>query len=78
MVLLAFRHALRAGELVDLRWSDMEITTGTLYVRRATATAPCLQDITQRWGCAPAPNYRLPGATGKRQNLAARSSGPVH
>jgi integrase len=35
MILLAFRHGLRACELVDLRWSDVDLPTGTLYVRRA-------------------------------------------
>jgi integrase len=40
-ILLAYRHGLRACELVDLRWSDVHLTTGTLYVRRGrTASQP--------------------------------------
>ena len=34
MVLLAFRHGLRAGEVVDLRWDQIDFKTGTLHVRR--------------------------------------------
>jgi integrase len=39
-ILLAYRHGLRACELVDLRWSDVHLTTGTLYVRRAKNGKP--------------------------------------
>ena len=35
MVLLAYRHGLRASELVGLRWSDVDIERGTIYCRRA-------------------------------------------
>lgn len=34
MILLAFRHALRVGELVALRWSDIDFRTARLHVRR--------------------------------------------
>jgi integrase len=34
MVLLAFRHGLRAGEVVDLRWEQIDFKTATLHVRR--------------------------------------------
>jgi integrase len=30
MVLLAYRHGLRASELVDLRWDQVDFRTGTL------------------------------------------------
>src|SRR6266699_13527 len=35
MILLAYRHGLRASELVDLRVSDLDLSTGTIYCRRA-------------------------------------------
>jgi integrase len=35
MILLAYRHALRASELVQLRWSDVDLDRGTIYCRRA-------------------------------------------
>jgi integrase len=34
MVLLAFRHGLRAAELVDLRWEQVDFKTASLSVRR--------------------------------------------
>ena len=33
--LLAYRHGLRASELVALRWDDVDILTGKLHVRRS-------------------------------------------
>ena len=33
-VLLAYRHGLRVGELVDLRWSDVDFEAGTILIRR--------------------------------------------
>jgi type 1 fimbriae regulatory protein FimB/type 1 fimbriae regulatory protein FimE len=34
MVLLAFRHGLRASELVDLRWEQADLENAILHVRR--------------------------------------------
>jgi type 1 fimbriae regulatory protein FimB/type 1 fimbriae regulatory protein FimE len=34
-ILLAYRHGLRASELVAVRWDDIDLTTGRLHVRRA-------------------------------------------
>jgi integrase len=39
-ILLSYRHGLRACELVDLRWSDVDLATGSLYVRRAKNGKP--------------------------------------
>ena len=48
MILIAFRHGLRASELCGLQWSDIAFETGTLHLRRAkggtTATHPLLGD----------------------------------
>jgi integrase len=38
-ILLAYRHGLRASELVALRWDDVDFTTGKLHVRRAKGGA---------------------------------------
>jgi integrase len=35
MILLAYRHGLRASEVIGLRWSDLDLTAGTIYCRRA-------------------------------------------
>jgi integrase len=40
MVLMAFRHGLRASELVDLRWDQVEFAAGTLHVRRLKQGTP--------------------------------------
>jgi type 1 fimbriae regulatory protein FimB/type 1 fimbriae regulatory protein FimE len=48
MILICFRHGLRAGELCELQWSDVEFETARLHLRRAknglTATHPLLGD----------------------------------
>jgi integrase len=48
MILIAFRHGLRASEVCGLQWSDVEFESGTLHLRRAkggtTSTHPLLGD----------------------------------
>jgi type 1 fimbriae regulatory protein FimB/type 1 fimbriae regulatory protein FimE len=48
MILICFRHGLRASELCELQWADVEFETATLHLRRAkggTATThPLLGD----------------------------------
>jgi type 1 fimbriae regulatory protein FimB/type 1 fimbriae regulatory protein FimE len=34
-ILIAYRHGLRASELVNVRWDDLDLTTGRMHVRRA-------------------------------------------
>ena len=34
-ILVAYRHGLRASEVVKLRWDEIDLTTGRLHVRRA-------------------------------------------
>jgi integrase len=45
MVLLAYRHGLRASELVDLRWEQVDFRNGTLHVRRAKQGTPSTHPI---------------------------------
>jgi integrase len=40
MVLLAYRHGLRAAELVDLRWEQIDFRTAALHVRRVKQGTP--------------------------------------
>src|SRR5258708_7097460 len=35
LILICFRHGLRASELCELQWSDLEFETATLHLRRA-------------------------------------------
>ena len=48
MILMAFRHGLRASELCGLQWSDVEFESGSLHLRRAkggaASTHPLLGD----------------------------------
>ena len=40
MVLVAYRHGLRASELVDLRWDQVEFASASLHVRRVKQGTP--------------------------------------
>ena len=44
-VLIAYRHGLRASELVATRWDDIELATGRLYMRRAKGGATSVHPI---------------------------------
>jgi integrase len=45
MILLAFRHGLRASELCDLEWSQVDWNAATLHVRRAKNGKPATHPI---------------------------------
>ena len=45
MVLLAYRHGLRASELVDLRWDQVDLRTATLHVRRVKKGTPSTHPV---------------------------------
>jgi integrase len=38
MILLAYRHGLRASELCDLQWHQIELAAGRLHVRSKRGT----------------------------------------
>jgi type 1 fimbriae regulatory protein FimB/type 1 fimbriae regulatory protein FimE len=48
MVLLAFRHGLRAAELVDLRWEQVDLDHAILHVRRLKNGSPATHPLTGR------------------------------
>jgi len=48
MMLLAFRHGLRAGEVVDLRWDQIDFKVATLHVRRLKNGTPSTHPLTGR------------------------------
>jgi type 1 fimbriae regulatory protein FimB/type 1 fimbriae regulatory protein FimE len=48
MVLLAFRHGLRAAEVCDLRWEQIDFTAATLHVRRIKHGTPATHPLTGR------------------------------
>ena len=45
MILVAYRHGLRAAELVDLRWDQIEFRTANLHVRRVKKGTPSTHPI---------------------------------
>jgi site-specific recombinase XerD len=45
MLLVAYRHGLRASELVDLRWEQIEFRTASLHVRRVKQGTPSTHPI---------------------------------
>ena len=46
MVLIAFRHALRASELVDLHWDQVDLEHALLHVRRLKNGSPATHPLT--------------------------------
>src|SRR6202040_4137440 len=48
MVLLAYRHGLRAAEVVDLRWEQVDFKTATLHIRRAKNGTPSTHPLSGR------------------------------
>jgi integrase len=48
MLLLAFRHGLRAAEVCDLRWEQIDFATATLHVRRIKHGTPATHPLTGR------------------------------
>ncbi|HML07293.1 MAG TPA: tyrosine-type recombinase/integrase [Xanthobacteraceae bacterium] len=45
MILTAFRHGLRAFELVDLRWDQVDFDRGALHVRRVKHGTPSVHPV---------------------------------
>jgi len=43
MVMLAFRHGLRAAELVSLRWDQVDMVAGKIHVARVKNSSPSTQ-----------------------------------
>jgi type 1 fimbriae regulatory protein FimB/type 1 fimbriae regulatory protein FimE len=45
MILMAYRHGLRASEVADLRWDQVDFGTATLHVRRVKQGSPSTHPI---------------------------------
>jgi integrase len=45
MILTAFRHGLRASELTDLRWDQVDFRAATLHVRRVKQGTPATHPL---------------------------------
>jgi integrase len=46
MILLAYRHGLRASEVCDLRWDQVDFNQAILHVRRVKAGTPSTHPLT--------------------------------
>jgi integrase len=46
MILIAYRHGLRASELIDLRWDQIDFNGAVLHVRRAKNGSPATHPLT--------------------------------
>src|SRR5262249_14742449 len=45
MILIAYRHGLRASEICDLQWHQVELTAGRLHVRRTKRGTPSVHPM---------------------------------
>ncbi len=45
MILIGYRHGLRASELCDLQWSQVELIAGRFHVRRAKQGSPSVHPL---------------------------------
>ena len=45
MILIAYRHGLRASELCDLQWHQVELSAGRLHVRRTKRGTPSVHPM---------------------------------
>jgi len=45
MILIAYRHGLRASEVCDLQWSQIELNTGRIHVRRSKRGTPSVHPL---------------------------------
>ena len=45
MILIAYRHGLRASEICDLQWHQVELNAGRLHVRRTKRGTPSVHPI---------------------------------
>jgi integrase len=45
LILMAFRHALRVSELVDVRWQQIDLNTATIHIRRAKNGTPGIHGL---------------------------------
>src|SRR4051812_11101273 len=45
MILIAFRHGLRASEAVDLRWDQVDFNRASLHVRRSKGGTPSVHPL---------------------------------
>lgn len=53
MILIAYNHGLRVSELVNLRWSDIDLRERTIYCRRLKSSKSIIQRLEGKGGGFP-------------------------
>ena len=77
-ILMAYRHGLRASELVELRWDDVDFRTGKLHVRRGKGGMASVHPIGSREMRALRKLQReMPDGLKGRPYLRVRTPGPA-
>jgi len=49
MILTAYRHGMRASEVCDLQWHQIELDAGRLHVHRAKKGTPSVHPVVTRF-----------------------------
>ena len=63
MIMTTFRHGLRASELADLRWDQIDFASAALHVRRVKRGSPSTHPILGRRAACPSSATARAGAT---------------
>jgi integrase len=86
MMLVAYRHGLRASEVCDLQWQQIELSEGRLHVHRVKNGIPSVHPIrvTRCGRCASygaitreTPTYSFPSAAGQSALSVSTGSSSV-
>ena len=72
MTLIAYRHGLRASELCDLQWHQVELNAGRLHVRRRKRGTPSVHPMPGRRDTRTAAPPARAGPEPARLRLRAR------
>jgi integrase len=76
MILVAYRHGLRASKLADLRWDQVDFGTATLHVRRVKQGSPSTRPI-MGTNCAGCSANRSPSRPLRSLRSGAHPSPPL-
>src|SRR3974377_1454211 len=78
MILIGYRHGLRASELCDLQWHQIELKAGRLHVHRRKNGTPSVHTIQGDEIRALRRLQREQGAGGEAHCFVSERGGPMH
>ncbi len=76
MILIGFRHGLRASEVVDLRWDQVDFNRAVLHVRRVKGGTPSVHPSERIGNASPSPP--APRERGQPLRVRKRAGRPAH